>query len=46
MLDPKSAMANPTTKMNMEARNHPQTNPTGPAGMENDKVLAIEGGDP
>lgn len=31
---PRSAMAKPTKKMNMLARNQPQTMPTGPAGME------------
>lgn len=46
MLDPRSAMARPTTKIQAEARNQPQTSPTGPAGTENDKVLAIEGSKP
>ncbi len=44
--DPRSAMARPTMKMNMDARNHPQTRPTGPAGMEYARVLAIEGSRP
>ena len=43
---PRSAMASPTTKMQPLARNQPQTNPTGPAGMEKDRVLAIEGSKP
>jgi len=33
-------------KMNMEARNHPQTIPIGPAGMENERVEAMEGSSP
>ena len=32
--------------MNMEARNQPQTSPTGPAGMEYASVDAIEGSKP
>lgn len=43
MADPKSAIASATTKMSIEARNQPHTIPTGPAGMENAKVEAIEG---
>jgi hypothetical protein len=46
MEDPRSAIARPTIKMNMEAKNHPQTSPTGPAGMEYASVLAIEGNRP
>jgi hypothetical protein len=36
-------MASPTIKMNMEAKNHPQTNPTGPAGSEYANVEAMDG---
>lgn len=44
--DPRSAMATPTTKIHPEARNQPQTIPTGPAGIEKDRVDAIEGRSP
>ena len=43
---PRSAIARPTMNMNMEARNHPQTKPTGPAGIEYANVEAIEGSRP
>ena len=33
-------------KINMDARNHPQTMPAGPAGIENASVDAIEGSSP
>jgi hypothetical protein len=46
MAEPRSAIANPTMKMNMEARNQPQTSPTGPAGIENARVEAMEGNRP
>jgi hypothetical protein len=46
MAEPRSAIATPTTKMNMEARNHPQTMPTGPAGMEKASVEAMDGRSP
>ena len=36
-------MANPTTKIKPVARNQPQTKPAGPAGIEYDKVDAIDG---
>lgn len=36
-------MASPTKKINMLARNHPHTMPTGPAGIEYANVLAMEG---
>lgn len=32
--EPKSAMASPTMKINMQAKNHDHTIPAGPAGME------------
>ena len=44
--DPRSAMASPTMKINMEAINQPQIIPTGPAGIEKAKVEAIEGSNP
>lgn len=43
MAEPKSAIARPTTNMNIDARNHPHTKPTGPAGMEYANVDAMEG---
>lgn len=43
---PKSAIARPTTKMNMEAKNQLHTMPAGPDGMEYANVLAIEGSSP
>ena len=43
---PKSAIAKPTTKIRPDAMNHPQTSPTGPAGIEYDSVLAILGSRP
>lgn len=46
MAEPRSAIATPTTKMNMEARNQPQTMPTGPAGMEKASVEAMDGRSP
>lgn len=44
--DPKSAIANPTMNMNMEGKNQPQTNPTGPAGIEKASVEAMLGSRP
>jgi len=44
--DPRSAMASPTMKMNIEATNQPQTIPTGPAGIEKASVEAIDGSNP
>jgi hypothetical protein len=44
--EPRSAIATPTMKMNMEARNHPQTMPTGPAGTEKESVEAMDGRSP
>jgi hypothetical protein len=44
--EPRSAMAIPTMKMNMLARNHPHTRPTGPAGIEYANVEAMEGSKP
>ena len=46
MAEPRSAIASPTTKINIDARNQPHTIPTGPAGMENESVDAIEGNKP
>ena len=43
MAEPKSAIATPTTKMNIDAKNQPQTMPAGPAGIEKERVDAIEG---
>jgi hypothetical protein len=44
--EPSSAIATPTMNMNIDAKNQPQTMPTGPAGMENASVEAIEGSRP
>ena len=44
--EPRSAMASPTMKINIEATNQPQTIPTGPAGIEKARVEAIEGSKP
>jgi hypothetical protein len=44
--DPRSAIATATTNMNIEAKNHPQTIPTGPAGTEKARVEAMEGSNP
>ena len=44
--EPRSAIATPTMKINMEAKNHPHTMPAGPAGIEKDSVDAIEGRSP
>ena len=41
--EPKSAIATATTNMNMDAKNHPHTMPTGPAGIEKERVDAMEG---
>jgi hypothetical protein len=46
MADPRSAMASATTNIIIDARNHPHAIPTGPAGIEKDKVDAIEGSNP
>ena len=39
-------MARPTKKINMLATNQPHTIPTGPAGIEYERVLAMEGSSP
>jgi len=46
MAEPKSAIATPTMKINIEAVNHPHTIPAGPAGMEKARVDAMEGSKP
>ena len=43
---PRSAIARPTKKMNIEAKNQDQTIPAGPEGIEYAKVLAMDGSSP
>lgn len=44
--EPRSAIATPTMKINMDATNQPHTMPAGPAGMEKESVDAIDGRSP
>jgi hypothetical protein len=41
MAEPRSAMANPTKKINMLARNQPHTMPAGPAICKSKAVVAV-----
>jgi hypothetical protein len=44
--EPRSAMAKPTMKIPMDARNQDHTMPAGPEGMEYASVLAMDGNRP